>query len=69
MYKVSQYGLGTWDESHIIQGGQAWALQGEDLIFIYNIDILYFWPMNLFLLQLKYIYNVCLIRHKQAMIA
>lgn len=50
MYKVSQYGLGTWDESHIIQGGQAWALQEEHLIFIFNIDILYFWPMNLFLL-------------------
>ena len=42
MYKVSQYGLGTWDESHIIQGRPAWALQEEHLIFIFNIDILYF---------------------------
>ena len=29
MYKVSQYGLGTWEESYIIKGGPAWASQGE----------------------------------------
>ena len=42
-YTVSQHDLGTWEGSLIIKGGQALASQEErNLIFIFNIDILFF---------------------------
>ena len=41
-YTVSQHDLGTWKGSLIIKGGQALASQEErNLIFIFNIDILF----------------------------
>ena len=50
MYTVSPYGLGTWEGSLIIKGVPALASQEEGhVIFIFNMDILYFWSMCPFL--------------------
>ena len=47
---VSQYGLGTWEGSLINEGVPVLASQEErHLIFIFNMDILYFWSMHPFL--------------------
>ena len=42
--------------------------EGKHLIFIFNLDILYFWSLHLFLKLLKHMYNVCLIGHKEAVL-
>ena len=40
----------TWEGSLILKGGAAWESQeGRRFIFIFNMDALYFWPMNAFL--------------------
>ena len=50
MYTASQYGLGTWEGSLIIEGEPALASQEErHLIFTFKMDILYFWSMCPFL--------------------
>ena len=47
---VSQYGLGAWEGSLIVKGVPALASQEErDLIFMFNLDSLYFWSMFFFL--------------------
>ena len=38
------------------------------LIFIFDMDIFYFWSVYPFLSSLKQKYNICLIGHKQAVI-
>ena len=44
MYTANQYGLGTWEGTFIIEGVPALASQeGRHLIFIFNMDIPYFW--------------------------
>ena len=50
---ASQDGLGTWEGSLIIEGGPASASQEGRLIFIFNLDILYFWSMHFFFLIIK----------------
>lgn len=48
-YRASQYGLGTWEGSFIMEGGPALVSQvGRHLIFIFNTDNLYFWSVYLF---------------------
>ena len=48
MCTAGQYGLGTWEGS-LIEGVQALASKEErQLIFIFNMDILYFWSMYSF---------------------
>ena len=42
--------------------------EGKHLIFIFNMDILYFWSLYLFLKLLKQMFNVCLIGHKEAVL-
>ena len=67
---ASQYGLGTWEGSLIIRGGlELVSQEGEHLIFIFNMNILYFWSLHLFLKLLKQMYNVCLIGCKQNVLA
>jgi hypothetical protein len=66
---ASQCGLGTWEGSLIIRGGPELVSQeGKHLIFIFNMDILYFWSLYLFLKLLKQMFNVCLIGHKEAVL-
>ena len=50
-YTVSQYGLGTWEENLIIERVAALVFQKgrQDVTFIFNMNILYFWPMHPFL--------------------
>lgn len=56
---ASQYGLGTWEGILIIRGGlELVSQEGEHLIFIFNMNILYFWSLHLFLKLLKQMYNV-----------
>jgi len=61
-YTASQYGLGTWEENLIIEGGAASVFQKgrRDVTFIFNMNILYFWPMHPFLSYLKHC-AMCLI--------
>ena len=50
IHTVSQYGLCTKEGSLITEGGTALVSQdGNHLLFIFNIDILYFWSMCPFL--------------------
>ena len=51
MYTESQYGLGSWEGGlTITEGAPALAFQEEGhLIFIFNMDILYFWSICPFL--------------------
>ena len=49
-YTVGQYDLGTWKGSLIMEGVPALVSQkGRHLIFIFNMDNLYFWSMCPFL--------------------
>ena len=46
----SQYSFGTWEGHLIIEGAPPLAAQeGRHLMFIFNIDIFYFWWMHTFL--------------------
>lgn len=46
----SQYSLGTWEGHLIIEGAPPLAAQeGRHLMFIFNIDVFYFWWMHTFL--------------------
>ena len=50
-YTASQYGLGTWEENLIIERVAALVFQKgrQDVTFIFNMNIFYFWPMHPFL--------------------
>ena len=49
-HTASQRGLGTWKGSLIIEGGPALASpEGRRLIFVSNMDVLYFWSICPFL--------------------
>lgn len=66
---MSQHGLGTWEKSHIIEGGPGLASLGRQAFNLYfNINILYLWSVCFFLEKLKQVYSVCLIGHKQAVL-
>ena len=50
MYTASRCGFGTWEGSVIIEGVLALASwEGRHLIFIFSMDILYFWSVHTFL--------------------
>ena len=46
-YAASQYGLDTWEGSFIVKRVPAFVSQEErHLIFMFKVDILYFWSMG-----------------------